>query len=62
MRTRLILKVAVLCLAMTNTCLAQKKEKITLLLDRSPPQANAIEYINLPALNELTKVVFCSRQ
>lgn len=56
MRTRLILKVVAVCLAITNICHAQNKEKIALLLDRSPAPANAIGYINIPALNELTKV------
>ena len=56
MRTRLILKVAAACLAITNLCHAQTKEKIALLLDRSPAPANAIGYINVPALSEMTKV------
>lgn len=35
------------------TCWGQEKEKIALLLDRSPAPANAIAYINVPALHTL---------
>lgn len=36
-----------------SPCFGQEKEKIALLLDRSPAQANAIGYVNVPALNKL---------
>ena len=44
-----------LCSLLVNTSLGQEKQKIELLLDRSPAHANAIGYINLPSLNRLIK-------
>ncbi len=41
--------------AVLSPAVAQEKEKIALLLDRSPSPANAIGYAHIPSLNKLMK-------
>ncbi|WP_233148592.1 hypothetical protein [Rhodopirellula sp. MGV] len=53
MRMRTLINAAILFVVSTAPCLGQEKEKISLLLDRSPAKANAIGYINVPSLNKL---------
>ncbi|MCC9599088.1 hypothetical protein LOC67_00840 [Stieleria sp. JC731] len=55
MRIRTLINAAVLFVVSTVPCLGQEKEKIALLLDRSPAQANAIGFIDIPSLNKLMK-------
>ena len=55
MRMRTYLSAAFIFLLTFSTCLGQEKEKIALLLDRSPSPANAIGYVNVPALNRLMR-------
>lgn len=55
MRLQSLLGSLILSLAFVTHVAAQEKEKIKLLLDRSPSPANAIGYINVPALNKLMK-------
>src|SRR6056297_3179288 len=53
MHTQRLVSTMILFLASVNICLAEDKQKIPLLLDRSPAKANAIGYINVPSLNKL---------
>lgn len=53
MRTRPFLSLSFVFLISVTTCIAQEKEKIALLLERSPSPANAIGYVNVPSLNKL---------
>jgi len=55
METRTIINAALLSLLLVLPATAQDKEKIAMLLDRSPSPANAIGYINVPSLNMLMK-------
>lgn len=55
MRTLLSLAIAATVALSSSIIHAEEKEKIELLLDRSPAPGNAIGYVNVPALHKLMK-------
>ncbi|TWU01588.1 hypothetical protein [Neorhodopirellula pilleata] len=55
MKYRTLIHAALLSIYLVCPTMAEDKEKIAMLLDRSPSPANAIGYINVPSLNRLMK-------
>lgn len=55
MKTRTLFKAALFSTLLMSSAVAEDKEKLSMLLDRSPSPANAIGYLNVPSLNKLMK-------